>query len=59
MMRRTKTESNNLVGISKQVTYTCKILGSHSSVAEDSLFAGCDAVSLSVYPPTFYRHNDL
>jgi len=37
----------------KAVTQKNKILGSHSGVAEDSLFAGCDAVSLSVYLPTF------
>jgi hypothetical protein len=52
-MSKTKTECNILVGTPRQVTYKCKIVGSHSGVGEDSLFAACEAVSLSMYLPTF------
>jgi len=58
-MSKTQTECNILVGTPKQVTHTCKILGSHSIVAEDSRFAGREAVSLSVHLPAFLRHYNL
>jgi hypothetical protein len=43
-MSKTKTECNILVGTPKQVTCKCKFLGSHRGVAEDSLFAGYNAM---------------
>jgi hypothetical protein len=53
-MSETGTECNVLAGTPQQVTYSmCKIVGSNSSVGEDSLFAVCVAVSLSVFLPTF------